>query len=211
MPPGIGVWTFGPLGFGLISEVKVQNSKRKVQRPKPKVPTMFNLSTHRLQIREFNLDDAPFILRLLNEPSFLHFIGDRGVRDIEAARQYISNGPLASYQQFGFGLYLVYRDTDGVPLGMCGLLKREYLPDVDIGFAFLPEFWNKGYAFEAASAVMNYGKDVLKITRIVAITNKDNEASAKLLEKLGLRFERMITLPHESVETRLFSPMDQSS
>jgi RimJ/RimL family protein N-acetyltransferase len=167
---------------------------------------MFNLSTDRLIIRELTTDDAPFIIRLLNEPSFIHFIGDKGVRDIEGARQYILNGPVASYRQHGFGLYLVNRKPDDLSLGMCGLLKRDSLPDVDIGFAFLPEFWNKGYAFESASAVMNYGKDVLKITRIVAITNKDNDSSARLLEKLGLRFERLIRLANDEDETRLFSP-----
>ena len=167
---------------------------------------MFNLCTDRLNIRELTTDDAPFILRLLNEPSFIHFIGDKGVRDIEAAREYIRNGPIASYQQHGFGLYLVTRKTDDLSLGICGLLKRESLSHVDIGFAFLPEFWNKGYAFESASAVMDYGKDVLKLTRIVAITNKDNDASAKLLEKLGLRFDRLIRLSNEQDETRLFSP-----
>ena len=167
---------------------------------------MFNLSTDRLNIRELTTDDAPFILRLLNEPSFIHFIGDKGVRDIEGARQYILNGPIASYQQHGFGLYLVTRKTDDLSLGICGLLKRDSLSHVDIGFAFLPEFWNKGYAFESASAVMDYGKDVLKLTRIIAITNKDNVASATLLEKLGLRFERMIKLSNEQDETRLFSP-----
>ena len=167
---------------------------------------MFNLSTDRLNIRELTTDDAPFILRLLNEPSFIHFIGDKGVRDIEGGRQYILNGPIASYQQHGFGLYLVTRKTDDLSLGICGLLKRDSLSHVDIGFAFLPEFWNKGYAFESASAVMDYGKDVLKLTRIIAITNKDNDASAKLLEKLGLRFDRLIRLSNEQDETRLFSP-----
>jgi RimJ/RimL family protein N-acetyltransferase len=171
---------------------------------------MFNLTTNRLNIRELSTDDAPFILRLLNEASFIHFIGDKGVRDIEGARQYILNGPMASYQQNGFGLYLVNRQTDGVALGMCGLLKRDSLSHVDIGFAFLPEFWNKGYAFESASAVMNYGKDVLKLTRIVAITNKDNDSSARLLEKLGLRFDRLIKLSNDQGETRLFSPAEES-
>ena len=167
---------------------------------------MFRLTTDRLLLRELTTEDAPFILRLLNEPSFLYFIGDKGVRDLDGARQYIVNGPVASYQQNGFGLYLVTRKTDGASLGICGLLKRESLPDVDIGFAFLPEFWNKGYALESAFAVMNYGKDVLKLIRIVAITNKDNDPSARLLEKLGLRFERLIKLPNEQNETRLFVP-----
>lgn len=165
------------------------------------------LETSRLTLREFSNCDAPFILRLLNEPSFLRFIGDKQVRTLEDARQYIQNGPVASYEKNGFGLYLVELKPTETPIGMCGLLKRETLSDVDIGFAFIPEFWNKGYAFESAAAIMSYAKDVLKLPRIVAITNKDNEASAKLLEKLGLRFERLIRLTSEE-EIRLFSSGD---
>jgi RimJ/RimL family protein N-acetyltransferase len=167
---------------------------------------LLTLATTRLIIRELETGDAPFILRLVNEPSFLQFIGDKGVRNLEDARQYILNGPIASYETNGFGLYLVALKAGDTPIGMCGLLKRESLPDVDIGFAFLPEFWNTGYAFESASAVMLYGKDVLKLTRIIAITNKDNYASAKLLNKLGLRFNRVINLPGDRNETRLFVP-----
>ena len=167
---------------------------------------MLTLATTRLIIRELEIGDAPFILRLLNEPSFLQFIGDKGVRNLEDARQYILNGPIASYETNGFGLYLVALKPDETPIGMCGLLRRESLPDVDIGFAFLPEFWSAGYAFESAAAVMLYGKDVLKLARIIAITNKDNYASAKLLNKLGLRFDGMINLPGDRDETRLFVP-----
>ena len=155
-------------------------------------------------MREIETADAPFILRLLNEPSFLQFIGDKGVRTLEDARQYILNGPMASYDAHGFGLYLVTLKPGNTAIGMCGLLRRESLPAVDIGFAFLPEFWNMGYALESASAVMHYGKDVLKLTQIIAITNKDNDTSAKLLNKLGLRFDRMINLPGDRNETRLF-------
>ena len=162
------------------------------------------LETERLKLRELSPDDAEFILLLLNEPSFLRFIGDRGVRNLDDARQYILNGPVASYQKNGFGLYLVQLKPNDTPIGMCGLLKRETLPDVDIGFAFLPEFWNKGYALESATVVMSYGKDVLKLPRIVAITNKDNVASAKLLEKLGLVFDRLINLPGDKDEIKLF-------
>jgi RimJ/RimL family protein N-acetyltransferase len=167
---------------------------------------MLTLTTERLILRELTIDDAPFILRLLNEPSFLHFIGDKGVRSLEDAREYIVSGPIASYERNGFGLYLVSLKTETTPIGMCGLVKRESLPDVDVGFAFLPEFWNKGYAFESALAVMVYAKDVLKLTRIVAITNKDNDSSAKLLEKLGLRFDRLIKLAADQEATRLFVP-----
>jgi RimJ/RimL family protein N-acetyltransferase len=136
------------------------------------------------------------------------FIGDKGVRNLEDARQYILNGPIASYQQHGFGLYLVSRNANNEPIGMCGLLKRDSLPDVDIGFAFVPEAWHHGYAFESAVAVFNYGKDVLKLPRIVAITNIDNEASGRLLEKLGLRYERLVDLNRNGDVTKLFVSED---
>jgi RimJ/RimL family protein N-acetyltransferase len=164
----------------------------------------FLLETQRLTLREFSTDDAGFILRLLNEPTFLRFIGDKRVRTLEDARQYIRSGPIESYARNGFGLYLVQLKTTHISLGMCGLLKRESLTDVDIGFAFLPEFWNQGFAFEAAKAVMLYARDVLKLPRIVAITNKDNDASGKLLEKLGMRFDRMINLTGDESEIKLY-------
>lgn len=165
---------------------------------------MFTLETERLTLREVSTDDADFILRLLNEPSFLRFIGDKGVRNLQDARQYILNGPIASYNQNGFGLYLVVLKSMNTSIGMCGLIKRETLADVDIGFAFLPEFWNKGYALESATAVFSYGKNVLKLPRIVAITNKDNVTSGKLLERLGLHFDRLIDLNGDGDETKLF-------
>ena len=148
------------------------------------------LKTERLILREFTLDDAPFILTLLNEPSFLRFIGDKKVRTLEAARHYLLNGPMASYAHNGFGLNLVALSDSHTPIGMCGLLKREELPDPDIGFAFLPDFWSKGFAFESATAVMNDARERLKPNRVLAIVNPDNDASIKLLERLGMRFER---------------------
>ncbi len=154
---------------------------------------MLVLDTGRLILRRFNIDDdAPFILALLNEPSFLQYIGDKKVRNLDDARQYLSNGPIASYARHGFGLYLVELKDAHTSIGMCGLLKREELPEPDIGFAFLPEFWNKGYAFEAADAVMKYARETLNLGRILAIVNPDNYASMKLLERLGLTFERML-------------------
>jgi RimJ/RimL family protein N-acetyltransferase len=162
------------------------------------------LDTKRLLLRRLTEDDAEFILELLNEPSFLLNIGDRGVRTIPAARLYIANGPLESYRRFGFGLYLVTLKDSGIPIGICGLLKRESLEDVDIGFAFLPSFWSQGYAYESASAIMDYGWNVLKLKRIVAITAPHNQASGKLLEKIGLRFEKMVKLPDHGGENKLF-------
>ena len=164
------------------------------------------LETDRLILRHLSTDDAEFILELLNEPSFLRFIGDKGVRTLEDARDYILNGPVDMYNRFGFGLYLTELKGNGAPIGICGLIKRDGLEDVDIGFAFLPRFWGKGYAYEAASAVMTYGKDVLGIKRIVAITSPDNHASGRLLEKLEMRFERMVRLSEDAEEVRLFVP-----
>lgn len=162
------------------------------------------LETDRLILRRLSLDDAPFILELLNEPSWLRFIGDRGVRTLEDARNYLRNGPMASYERNGFGLYLVERKDGGDPIGMCGLIKRDSLEDVDIGFAFFPRAWGKGYAYEAAAAVMAYGKSTLGIGCIVAITNNDNESSIKVLEKIGMRFERMIKMAENEPEIRLY-------
>ena len=162
------------------------------------------LQTERLALRRLSSDDAEFILDLLNQPSFLQYIGDKGVRNTEDAINYIQNGPVASYERFGFGLYRVELNDKAVPIGICGLLQRDTLPDVDVGFAFLPDYWSQGYALEAAEAVMNYGKEVLGLRRIVAITSLDNEASIKLLEKLGLKFEGMIRLGDDELEVRLF-------
>lgn len=162
------------------------------------------LETDRLILRRLSPEDAGFILRLLNEPSWLRFIGDKGVRTVEDARNYILNGPVEMYSRLGFGLYLVELKGEGLPVGICGLIKRDSLEDVDIGFAFLPKYWGRGYAHEAASAVMEYGGSVLGLNRIVAVTSVDNDSSAKLLEKLGLRFEGMVRLSNDSEEVKLF-------
>jgi RimJ/RimL family protein N-acetyltransferase len=162
------------------------------------------LETDRLILRVQTTDDAAFILELMNDPSWLKFIGDRGIRTLDDARNHILNGPVRMFKQYGFCLYLVERKEDHVPIGICGLVKRDSLEDIDIGFAFLPKYWSKGYALEAAVAVMAYGKNTLELNRIVAITTQDNKASAKLLEKAGLKFERLIQLPPDPEELKLF-------
>lgn len=164
------------------------------------------LETRRLVLRRLSDEDAPFIFELVNDESFLRYIGDRGVRTLDDAREYIQKGPMDSYRRFGFGLYLVQLKESGAPIGICGLLKREVLADVDLGFAFLREYRRKGYGFESAAAVLAYGRNVLGLKRIVAITDPDNDASAQLLEKLGLRFESMVTLTEDGVESKLFGP-----
>lgn len=166
---------------------------------------MFVLETERLILRKLSIGDAEFILRLLNEPSFLRYIGDKGVRTLDDARQYILDGPVDSYEHNGFGLYKVELKENGIPIGISGLVKRDTLPDPDIGFAFLPAYWSKGYAVESAASVMSYARGVLGLNRILAITSPDNEASAKLLRKIGLSFERMIKLSEDAPEVKLFT------
>ncbi len=165
---------------------------------------MLVLETERLQLRRLSIDDADFILRLLNEPSFIQNIGDKNVRTIEDARLYLLNGPIASYQKYGFGLFLIEIKDSGAPIGICGLLKRDALEDVDLGYALIPEFWSQGYGFEAAAAVKSYAGQVLGMRRIVAITNPENQRSIRLLEKIGFRFENMIKLADDQGEVMLF-------
>jgi len=162
------------------------------------------LETKRLLLREFTQDDAPFILELVNDPAWLQFIGDRNVHTLAEAKSYLQTGPIDSYHRFGFGLYLVQLQADDVPIGMCGLIKRPSLPDVDIGFAFLPQYTGKGYAFEAATAVLTYAKTKLKLKRIVAITAVNNDRSIKLLEKLGFHYEKMVQLSDDGEALKLF-------
>jgi [ribosomal protein S5]-alanine N-acetyltransferase len=158
---------------------------------------MHILQTQRLSLRELTPDDAPFILKLVNEPTWLQFIGDKGVRTLKDAVNYILSGPAKSYRTNGFGLWLVSLKEEDLPIGICGLIKRAELEHVDIGFAYLPDYSGRGYAFEAASATLEYAKNSLALTRILAITNQDNIRSIKLLEKLGLQFEKLISLPKE--------------
>ena len=160
------------------------------------------LETERLSLRRFTVDDAGFILTLLNEPAFLRYIGDKKVRNLDDARQYILNGPVASYERHGFGLNCVELRDSHTPIGMCGLLKREELPDPDIGFALLPDYRNQGFAFEAAEAVL---KDASNVPRILAITSLDNEASINLLQRLGFKFDEVVQMAPDREPLRLFS------
>ncbi len=169
---------------------------------------MIVLTSERLILRRLTLDDAEFIVRLLNDPDFVRFIGDRGVRTPDDARRYLRDGPLRSYEIHGFGLWAVELAATREPLGMSGLLKRDALDDVEVGFAFLPQARRQGYAFEAARAVLDYGRDVHGLGRIVAITSPDNQASIGLLERLGLRFERLLRLTQEGEELELFASGD---
>jgi [ribosomal protein S5]-alanine N-acetyltransferase len=166
--------------------------------------------TARLQITRLAADDAPFILDLLNDPDFLRYIGDRGVRTLDDAVAYITNGPVASYARHGFGLYLVSLTDSSRPIGIAGVLRRESLDDPDIGFAFLPAFRGQGYAIEAARGVMHHAKHDLGLGRIVAIVSPANEASRRLLGGLGFRLEGRVRLAEAAEEVDLFgfTPVD---
>ncbi|QNM95403.1 GNAT family N-acetyltransferase [Chitinimonas koreensis] len=162
------------------------------------------LRTSRLTLRTLAEDDAAFILELLNDLGWLRYIGDRGVRTLDDARRYIVDGPAAMQLRHGFSLYLVERAKDGAALGLCGLIRRAGLADVDIGFAFLARHRGQGYASEAAEAVMAHATGPLGLTRIVGITLPENAASIRLLGQLGLAFERTVTLPGSDEVLMLF-------
>ncbi len=162
------------------------------------------IETERLILREFTVNDAKFLIELLNTPTWLQFIGNRGVNYIEDAEAYIIEKFISNYQKLGFGFYLVALKEENIAIGMCGLVKRNTLEDIDIGFAFLPNYEKKGYAFEAAFATLNYAKTTLKIKRIVAITTEENVNSIQLLNKIGLNFEKMIDLATDDRDLMLF-------
>lgn len=154
------------------------------------------LETERLTLREITLADAKFIHGLMNEPAYLEYIGDKGVKTVADAERFLSNVAIKSYDENGFGHYIVELKTDGTPIGTSGYVKRDELDDPDIGFAFLPEFRKQGYALESAKAVLAFGIEVLGFRNISAITTQHNERSLQLLIKLGFRFERLISMPN---------------
>lgn len=163
------------------------------------------LETERLLLRELNDDDAEFMLELLNDPAFIENIGDRKIRSLDGAKVYINKGPVASYAKHGFGLYLVQLKETGESIGICGLIRRDQLNDVDIGYAFLPRYWSKGYAIESALAVKREARDVIGLDRIVAIVDPRNTGSIRVLEKLGMKYEKMVKLADDDIELKLFA------
>lgn len=169
------------------------------------------VETPRLQLRELVPDDAEFVFRLVNEPSFLANIGDKGVKNLDDARHFILEGPWTRQQKPGYGQFLIELKEDRTPIGVCGLLYREALGMTDVGLALLPEFWKRGYAFEAASAVMEYGRSKLGLDRIVGLTSQENLPSIKVLEKLGMTFETMITMSDDDSGTALYSYSPEES
>ena len=168
-------------------------------------PNLKVLESERLILRRFVPADAGFILELLNEPSFVQNIGDRGVRTVSDAERYIETGPAASYARNGFGLYLVLLKESSESIGMCGLIKRESLPGVDLGYAFLPRFWSKGYAIESVRAMLEFAGNEVRLERLLAIVDPNNQGSIRVLEKAGFKYERMVRLSADDIELRLFA------
>lgn len=162
------------------------------------------IQTERLIIKELDLNDADFIFKLLNSPGWLQFIGDRNIHSLEDAKNYLLNGPMKSYKKHGFGLYLVQLLKEGIPIGIAGLLKRDYLNGPDLGFAFLPEFEGKGYAFESSDAIMKQSKVILGLERIQAVVLPENQRSIRLLEKLGMKDPGNHQFPGQESEFKLY-------
>lgn len=164
------------------------------------------IETERLNLREMSEADAAFVLEVLNDPGFIRFVADRGVRTLEDAARYIDERFVESYRRHGFGLWLVETKDGRAPAGMCGLLQRGApVPGVEVGYAFLPTFRGKGYAFEAAAAALRHARDVLGLPRLYAVVNPDNAVSIRVLEKLGMKFERAVRLSGEESDVSLFS------
>ena len=162
------------------------------------------LATQRLELRWLTLDDAPLMLAVWNDPAFVRYVADRGIRTLDQARAGIEAGPLRLYAEYGYGPFRVRRREDGVDMGICGLFRRDVLEEPDIGFAILPEFCGRGYGFEAAAAVLEYARGELGLSAVNAIVSPHNEASIGLLEKLGMSFERPIRMPGEDHDIRLY-------
>lgn len=162
------------------------------------------VETERLRLRPIARADAPLLLELMNDPDFLEHVGDRGLRTVADAERYLSEKLLPSHRKFGFGMCVAELKESGEPVGMCGLFQRDGMEDVDIGYSIRRVYWRRGLAYEAAAALFRHGREVLGLPRIVAIAGPRNTSSIRLLEKLGLRFERMIRMPDSGQETQLF-------
>lgn len=162
------------------------------------------LSTSRLHLKPIILEHANFILELVNTPLYLQFIGDRNIRTSEDAKAFITNGPHKSYRENGYGLYCVLLKETAKPIGMCGLLKRDFFADPDIGFAFLPEAMGKGYAQEIAAATLEYAQTTIKLKRVIAFADPENGRSVNLLEKMGMRFQKRFKHPDDGKELVLY-------
>jgi len=162
------------------------------------------LETDRLCLRHFTFEDAPFIIELLNEQSYIRNIGDKKVRTPDDAKNHLTNGPMDSYNKNGFGLYCVELKETRTAIGTCGLLKRDFIEFMDIGYAFLPQFWSKGYAYDATAGLLKHSKKAFDLSKVAAIVNSDNDSSIRLLEKLGFFYQKMISLPETQKTVQLY-------
>ena len=163
------------------------------------------LETQRLTLRTINADDDLFYYELVNDPTWLEYIGDKGIRTVAEARSAILEGPCLMQQRLGHSLYVMERKSDGAPLGLCGLIKRDSIPEVDIGYAIRPAYFGHGYTYEAAAAVVAYARDVLGMRRLMGLTNPGNTASINLLAKLGLTFVEHKVLPPDGRPTNIYA------
>jgi len=168
------------------------------------VTKIATINTARLALRELSFNDRQFILELLNEPTFKEFIGDKDVKNLDDAERYLRDGPIVSYRDHGYGLLHVALRNSGEPIGVCGLLQRPSLDDPDLGFALSRQHWSKGYAIEAAQAVLEWGFGVLKLKRIIALADADNGRSVRVLDNLGFRFDKNCRMPGEAEEVGLY-------
>ena len=166
---------------------------------------MIKLETERLIIDEMQPAEAPFVLELLNDEAYIEHIGDRNIRTLEQAQEFLVEKVIASYARNGFGMYAVRLKRDGSLVGMCGLVKRESLVDIDIGYGFLSQARGHGYALESARCVMDWATTTLGLQRLVAIVSPTNTPSVTLLESLGLRFESIVKLEGEEDAVKLYA------
>jgi RimJ/RimL family protein N-acetyltransferase len=172
--------------------------------------TDFALKTRRLSLRRITLADAELMLGIWNDPAFIEYVGDRGIRSVEQAHETLQQGAFKLYAQYGYGPYRVALAVDDTEIGICGLFRREGFDEPDIGYSILPAYCGRGYAFEAASAVLDYARTTLGLTRVTAFIAPTNTPSIGLAGKLGLRYERMARLPGEDADVGLYSVVWQS-
>ena len=165
----------------------------------------FCLETDRLVLTRLTLEDAPLMLSVWNDPAFIRYVGDRGIRTLAEARSALRDGALKLYADYGYGPYRMCRKTDGDSVGICGLFRRDGLEDTDIGFSTLPHYCGQGFGYEAACAVIEHARVDARLSRLTALVSPENAASVRLIEKLGLIFEKMIRMPGEDSDVCLYA------
>ena len=165
----------------------------------------FRIDTERLELCRLTLDDAGLMLAIWNDPAFIRFVGDRGIRTIDEARVALEEGAFRLYAEHGIGPYRMTLKSDGCAVGICGLFRRDGLADTDIGFSTLPQYCGRGYGFEAASAVVAHARVDARLNRLTALVSPQNIASVRLIEKLGMMFEKMVRIPGDTADVRLYA------